>query len=175
MDLELKEIRQREQLEVLVQEPTTQLQTQVDSLLEIIAEQEVLVLEQIRQQRVGLGVEQIQQRVGLEVVLTTHRQVDLDLDPITKQQGLILEMEQITQRQVDLGLVLTARQRVDLDLDPITKPTMVLGLVQEEEYRMVVLDLVQERIQHLVRITQLLKLHLSKTSLITSIHMRVIK
>lgn len=138
MDLELKEIRQREQLEVLVQEPTTQLQTQVDSLLEIIAEQEVLVLEQIRQQRVGLGVEQIQQRVGLEVVLTTHRQVDLDLDPITK-------------------------------------PTMVVGLVQEEEYRMVVLDLVQERIQHLVRITQLLKLHLSKTSLITSIHMRVIK
>ena len=138
MDLELKEIRQREQLEVLVQEPTTQLQTQVDSLLEIIAEQEVLVLEQIRQQRVGLGVEQIQQRGGLEVVLTTHRQVDLDLDPITK-------------------------------------PTMVVGLVQEEEYRMVVLDLVQERIQHLVRITQLLKLHLSKTSLITSIHMRVIK
>lgn len=138
MDLELKEIRQREQLEVLVQEPTTQLQTQVDSLLEIIAEQEVLVLEQIRQQRVGLGVEQIQQRVGLEVVLTTHRQVDLDLDPITK-------------------------------------PTMVVGLVQEEEYRMVVLDLVQERIQHLVRITQLLKLHLSKISLITSIHMRVIK
>ena len=173
MDLELKEIRQREQLEVLVQEPTTQLQTQVDSLLEIIAEQEVLVLEQIRQQRVGLGVEQIQQRVGLEVVLTTHRQVDLD--SITKQQGLILEMEQITQRQVDLGLVRTARQRVDLDLDPITKPTMVVGLVQEEEYRMVVLDLVQERIQHLVRITQLLKLHLSKTSLITSIHMRVIK